>query len=94
MFNLAIDSKLRACDLTALKVDHVAMSGRVKSRSLVVQKKTGRPVQFEIAEQTTDTLVRWIEGDYWISQIGLAVVALLPPLSRSAKLERSNYSRC
>jgi integrase len=52
MFNLAIDSKLRACDLTALKVDDVAMSGRVKSRAIVIQKKTGRPVQFEITEQT------------------------------------------
>ena len=51
MFNLAIDSKLRACDLTALKVDDVAMSGRVRSRAIVIQKKTGRPVQFEITEQ-------------------------------------------
>jgi hypothetical protein len=51
MFNLAIDSKLRACDLTALKVDDVATSGRVKSRAIVVQKKTGRPVQFEITSR-------------------------------------------
>ena len=42
MFNLAIDSKLRACDLTALTVDDVAMSGRVRSRAIVIQKKTGR----------------------------------------------------
>jgi integrase len=61
MFNLAIDSKLRACDLTALKVDDVAMSGRVKSRAIVIQKKTGRPVQFEITEQTRDTVARWID---------------------------------
>ena len=51
MFNLAIDSKLRACDFTALKVDDIAMSGRVRSRAIVIQKKTGRPVQFEITEQ-------------------------------------------
>jgi integrase len=57
----AIDSKLRACDLTAVKVDDVAMSGRVKSRAIVIQKKTGRPVQFEIAEQTRDTVARWID---------------------------------
>jgi hypothetical protein len=44
MFNLAIDSKLRACDLTVLKVDDVEMSGRIKSRAIVIQKKTGRPV--------------------------------------------------
>ncbi len=61
MFNLAIDSKLRACDLTALKVDDVSMSGRVKSRAIVVQKKTGRPVQFEITEQTRDAISRWID---------------------------------
>ena len=62
MFNLAIDSKLRACDLTALKVDDVAMSGCVKSRAIVIQKKTGRPVQFEITEQTRDTVARWIDA--------------------------------
>jgi integrase len=61
MFNLAIDSKLRACDLTALKVDDVAMSGRIKARAIVIQKKTGRPVQFEITEQTRDTLDHWID---------------------------------
>jgi integrase len=61
MFNLAIDSKLRGCDLTALKVDDVAMNGRVKSRAIVIQKKTGRPVQFEITEQTRDTVARWID---------------------------------
>jgi integrase len=57
MFNLAIDSKLRACDLTALKVDDVAMSGRVRSRAIVIQK-----VQFEITEQTRDTVARWIDA--------------------------------
>src|SRR5215470_1904867 len=62
MFNLAIDSKLRACDLTTLKVDDVAMSGRVRSRAIVIQKKTGRPVQFEITEQTRDTVARWIDA--------------------------------
>jgi integrase len=61
MFNLAVDSKLRACDLTALKVGDVAIGGRIRSRAVVVQKKTGRPVQFEITEQTRDTLGRWIE---------------------------------
>jgi integrase len=58
MFNLAIDSKLRACDLTALKVDDVA----IRSRAIVIQKKTGRPVQFEMTEQTRDTVARWIDA--------------------------------
>ena len=52
LFNLAIDSKLRACDLTALKVEDVAAGSEVKTRGIIVQKKTGRPVQFEITEQT------------------------------------------
>lgn len=52
LFNLAIDSKLRACDLTSLKVNDVAAGGEVKSRAVIVQRKTSRPVQFEITEQT------------------------------------------
>ncbi|MGE0742913.1 MAG: hypothetical protein AB7O98_16365, partial [Hyphomonadaceae bacterium] len=41
LFNLAIDSKLRACDLTRLKVEDVAAGGEVKTRGIIVQKKTG-----------------------------------------------------
>ena len=52
LFNLAIDSKLRGCDLVRLKVEDVAAGGEIKARGVVVQKKTGRPVQFEITEQT------------------------------------------
>src|SRR5580704_13880837 len=48
MFNLAIDSKLKGCDLVRLKIDDVCAGGRVRERATVVQKKTGRPVQFEI----------------------------------------------
>jgi integrase len=52
LFNLAIDSKLRGCDLVRLRVEDVAAGGAVKTRGVIVQKKTGRPVQFEITEQT------------------------------------------
>jgi integrase len=52
LFNVAIDSKLRGCDIVALRVDDVELSGRVRPRTTVLQKKTGRPVQFEIMEQT------------------------------------------
>ncbi|MEO1474553.1 MAG: integrase, partial [Pseudomonadota bacterium] len=48
LFNLAIDSKLRGCDLVRLKVCDVAAGGETRSRGAVIQKKTGRPVQFEI----------------------------------------------
>jgi hypothetical protein len=46
LFNLAIDSKLRACDLVKLRIDEVCSGSMVRDRATVVQKKTGRPVQF------------------------------------------------
>ena len=48
MFNLAIDSKLRGCDLVSLRVDDIAVGGHVRDRATIIQRKTGRPVQFEI----------------------------------------------
>ncbi len=50
LFNLAIDSKLRACDLIRLRVSDIAQAGRVGSRAMVLQQKTRRPVQFEITD--------------------------------------------
>src|SRR5580658_495252 len=52
MFNLAIDSKLRGCDVVALKVEDVAPNGYSTDRATVRQKRTGRPVRFELTEQT------------------------------------------
>jgi len=52
MFNLAIDSKLRGCDVVAIKVEDIAASGYTADRATVRQKKTGRPVRFELTEQT------------------------------------------
>src|SRR5690349_13904252 len=52
MFNLAIDSKLRGCDVVALRVEDVAPSGYAVDRATVRQKKTGQPVRFELSEQT------------------------------------------
>jgi integrase len=52
LFNLAIDSKLRGCDLVRLRVSDVCDGERVQDRATVIQQKTGRPVQFEITEQT------------------------------------------
>ena len=60
LFNLAIDSKLRGCDLVKLKVFDVAQGNRVSSRAIVMQQKTHRPVQFEITEQTRDSLASWL----------------------------------
>ena len=52
LFNLAIDSKLRGCDVVAVRVDDVAPSGYSMDRATVRQKKTGRPVRFELTDQT------------------------------------------
>jgi hypothetical protein len=52
LFNVAIDSKLRGCDVVALKVDDIAPSGYAADRASVRQKKTGRPVKFELTESS------------------------------------------
>lgn len=60
LFNLAIDSKLRACDLTKLRVRDVTHGEHVSSRAIVMQQKTQHPVQFEITEQTRMALEAWM----------------------------------
>ena len=60
LFNLAIDSKLRACDLVRLRLSDVWSRERVNFRATIRQKKTGRPVRFEITEQTRDAIARWV----------------------------------
>ena len=62
MFNLAIDSKLRGCDVVALKVEDIAPSGRAVDRATVRQKKTGRPVRFELTEQTRQSVDEYINA--------------------------------
>jgi integrase len=56
MFNLAIDSKLRGCDVVALKIEDIAPSGYAIDRATVRQKKTGQPVKFELTEQTRQAI--------------------------------------
>jgi integrase len=60
LFNLAIDSKLRACDLLSLRVSDVASGKELQSRAIVRQKKTKRPVRFEITARTRKSLEDWI----------------------------------
>jgi integrase len=60
LFNLAIDSKLRGCDLVNLRVSDVIHGTQIASRAIVMQRKTKRPVQFEITEQTRVSLSSWI----------------------------------
>jgi integrase len=62
LFNLAIDSKLRSCDLLRLRVRDVCHGSVVASRTIVMQQQTHRPVQFEITEQTRESLSAWIRS--------------------------------
>ncbi len=61
LFNLAIDSKLRGCDLVNLKVHDVVHGNQILPRASIIQRKTQRPVQFEITEPTRTAVVAWIE---------------------------------
>lgn len=61
LFNLAIDSKLRGCDLVALRVRDIAHGSQVAPRAIVMQQKTQRPVQFEITEQTRESIAIWLD---------------------------------
>jgi integrase len=60
LFNVAIDSKLRGCDLVRLRVRDVAHGDRALSRATIMQRKTGQPVRFELTEQTRETITAWI----------------------------------
>src|SRR5215467_9257875 len=62
MFNLAIDSKMRGCDVVALRVEDVAPSGYALDRATVREKKTGRPVRFELTEQTRQAVDDYIKA--------------------------------
>lgn len=60
LFNLAVDSELRGCDLVGLRVRDVFVAGRGKERASMTQSKTGKPVKFEVTETTRQSLERWI----------------------------------
>jgi integrase len=89
LFNLAIDSKLRACDLVKLKVRDVCHGQTVASRTIVMQQKTQRPVQFEITEPTREAV------GAWISHAGLSPESSLFPsrLHDSTHLSTRQYAR-
>jgi integrase len=61
VFNMAIDSKLRGCDLVRVKVADVIESGQIKERASVLQSKTQKPVRFEISEGTRSLVAKWME---------------------------------
>jgi integrase len=89
LFNVAVDSKLRSCDLVKLRVRDVTHGDRMANRAIVMQQKTQRPVQFEIIEQTREALSAWIR------QARLRVEDFLFPsrLRASLHLSTRQYAR-
>ena len=61
LFDFAIDSKLRGCDIVKVKIGDLISGGRVRSRVIIVQQKTGKPVQFELLESARASLLAWLE---------------------------------
>lgn len=61
LFDLAIDSKLRGCDLVKLKIGTLVTGHEIRTRAIVVQQKTGRPVQFEITTEVRASLLAWLQ---------------------------------
>lgn len=61
LFDLAIDSKLRGCDLVKIKIGDVVGGAEIRTRAIVVQQKTGRPVQFELTADVRASLLLWLE---------------------------------
>jgi integrase len=61
LFDLAIDSKLRGCDLVRMKISDLVSVGQIRTRAIVMQQKTGRPVQFELLPDARASLLAWLE---------------------------------
>ena len=61
LFDLAIDSKLRGCDVVKVKIGDIVLGGQIRARAIVVQAKTGKPVQFELMFDARTSLLAWLE---------------------------------
>ena len=61
LFDLAIDSKLRGCDVVKLRIGDLVLGGQIRNRAIVVQAQTGKPVQFELLQDARSSLFAWLE---------------------------------
>lgn len=61
LFDLAIDSKLRGCDLVKIKIGDIVSGADIRTRAIVIQQKTGKPVQFELTADVRASLLAWLE---------------------------------
>lgn len=89
MFNLAIDSKLRGCDLVKLRVRDISNGDHISSRALVMQQKTHLPVQFEITDQTRTALMEWIRE----AKLSLADFIFPSRIKNSSPITTRQYAR-
>ena len=89
LFDLAIDSKLRGCDLVKVKIGDLVTGGRVRNRAMVIQQKTKRPVQFELLEPARSTILAWLERRGG----GLDEFAFPSRIDRTAHLSTRQYAR-
>ncbi len=89
MFNLAIDSKLRSCDLVKLTVRDVYHGNGIAPRAMILQQKTQQPVQFEITEQTRDALKNWISHN----QLRPEDYLFRSRINRSTHISTRQYAR-
>ncbi len=89
LFNLAIDSKLRACDLLCLRVSDVMVGGRIGSRAMIMQRKTQRRVQFEITPRTREAVTDWMQT----AELSASSYLFPSQLHSSLHLSTRQYSR-
>ena len=89
LFNLAIDSKLRACDLLCLRVSDVMVGGRIGSRAMIMQRKTQRRVQFEITARTREAVMDWMQT----AELSASSYLFPSQLHSSLHLSTRQYSR-
>ena len=89
LFDLAIDSKLRGCDLVKIKIGTLVVGPEIRNRAIVVQQKTGRPVQFELMADARASLLAWLER-----RGGTVEDYVFPSrINRSAPVSTRQYAR-
>ena len=89
LFNLAIDSKLRSCDLVKIRVRNISHGNTIASRAMIMQQKTHQVVRFEITEQTRDSISNWIK----YADLDMSDYLFKSRLSSSPHISTRQYAR-